>query len=359
MEEKKVLFNKPENRKILNGFNNFLDSIPTDNEFEKIRNSHIKTIINSMAGNPNQWDEMCQFNIGWIGESFLSTLSNTSKNLTKEILDDIFSSCFRFLFELYLSIKNELNIEFESARTFAFKNLESFQFRAKEQIEYAIRDMPINIFKALVNSEEINNIKDFNEFARLSETKHKDWEQELAQAEQRVNTLKNALSEYESGFNFVGLFQGFDELSKDKVKEKGNLLIWLIVFGIFIVLPLISELAFIYLNFNNLDKFKNLLVFSIIPTASLLAILIYFFRIILYNYKSAKSHLLQIELRKTLCRFIQHYANYSSKVKEKDKDSLIKFENIIFSGIVTDDDKLPTTYDGVEQISNLIKSIRQ
>ena len=101
----------------------------------------------------------------------------------------------------------------------------------------------------------------------------------------------------------------------------------------------------------------NHLIF-LIPLISLEIILIYFFRVVLMNYRSVKAQILQIELRQTLCEFIQSYANYSSAIKEKDKEVLNKFENLIFSGVLSDPEKLPSTFDGLEQIAALIKNIK-
>ncbi|MDX7568723.1 hypothetical protein SJ550_24910, partial [Serratia marcescens] len=81
-------------------------------------------------------------------------------------------------------------------------------------------------------------------------------------------------------------------------------------------------------------------------------------RIALHDYKSLKTQINQIELRKSLCKFIQSYAQYSSKIKKDDASALEKFETIIFSNIVMTDDKLPSTFDGIESIANLIKSTK-
>lgn len=89
-----------------------------------------------------------------------------------------------------------------------------------------------------------------------------------------------------------------------------------------------------------------------------MVISIYYFRIILNDYKSINSQILQIDTRKTLCQFIQSYAEYSSDIKKNNGMALDKFENIIFSGIVSDSDKLPSTYDGIHEIGKLIKSIK-
>jgi len=185
MDENVGFFARSQSNTALTKFKGRINSLYTDDEFELERNTHIQTVIQSMANAPDQWDELCEINIGWIGNSFISLISDSSEELSKEKLDDIFLMCFRFL----------------------------------------------------------------------------------------------------------------------------------------------------------------------------VVIFIYYFRVLLFNYKSVKSQLLQIELRKTLCRFIQHYTEYSSQIKEKDSESLGKFENIIFSGIVSNEEKFPST-DGIEQLGKLIKAAK-
>lgn len=354
----KVIFETNQSKTVLSKFKHKIDGLIPADDFEKQRNSLIRLVVNSMESKPEQWDNLCQINIEWIGDQFISRLSDEEKELSKERLDDICSMSFRFLFELYLSMKNDLAREFESARRFVFNNVGLFESNAKEQIEYAIRDMPINIFKSIANSESIESIKDFNAISAKAEKLKEEWEKDLLARESRVDKLKNSLSEYENGFNFVGLYQGFDDLAKEKSAERDSVLFWLKVLSVIIVLPVLAELVIIYLNIDDISAIKDGLIVSIFPTLSLAAIAIYYFRVLLFNYKSVKSQLLQIDLRKTLCRFIQHYSEYSSEIKKQDSESLAKFENIIFSGIVTEDGSLPSTYDGIEQIGKLIKSAR-
>jgi hypothetical protein len=353
MEEKRILIKS--NSIVFAKFKAKIDALNPDSDFEKERNSVIRLVVNSMETSPDQWDDQCQINIDWIGDLFISRLSNAEIELSKKELDDICAMCFRFLFELYLSMKNDLAMEFESARRFVFNNLDAFESATKEQIEFAIRDMPISIFKSIANNESIKSIKDFNILSAKSKQLKEEWEKDLVAREKRIDSLKNEISKYENAFNFVGLFQGFDELATEKESERDNLLIWLRVIGGLVVVPIIVELIFLYINLKDLKLIKEGILFSALPTISLIAILIYYFRVLLFNYKSIKSQILKIDLRKTLCRFIQHYSDYSSKIKEKDADSLSKFENIIFSEIISDDGKLPSTYDGIDQISKIIK----
>lgn len=353
-----ALFESDGANRTLSRFKVKLEGIAVSNEFEVSRNRLIKLVVTAMIENPDAWDKQCQINIEWIGSQFINKLTDIDKEYEKEELDDICSMTFRFLLEYYLSMKNELSREFEVSRVFVIDNIDSFDDHAKLTIQYALAEMPIAIIKNLLNNDSLESIKEFNITKNAADKLKQDWDTELNRKERKVNKLQNALEKYETAFNFVGLHQGFDELSKDKKAELASLVFWLRFLSIIIVAPVLIELFIIYTNIKDITAIKDALLVSIFPTLSFVAISIYYFRVVLFNYKSVKSHLLQIELRKTLCKFIQSYADYSKEIKENDSNSLEKFENMIFSGIVNDEVGMPSTYDGIEQISKLIKSVK-
>jgi hypothetical protein len=350
-------FETIENNSILAKFERNIAQLECSTDFDKNRNAVILLIIKSMKANPKEWDSQCQINIKWIGSYFIRKL-DSNDDLTKERIDDICSMCFRFLLEMYLSIKNDFSLDFEAARDFVIKNSDFFEPSAKSQINYALVNMPISIFKSIANSTAIDSLKEFNSLSSKAEKIKHEWENDLLERESRVNALRDSLSQYENAFNFVGLYQGFDELSKEKTSERDNILYWLKIISSLLTIPIIIELIVIYSHIENISSIKDGLIVLAIPTLSFAGILIYYFRVLLSSYKAVKSQILQIELRKTLCRFIQNYIEYSQKIKKQDPESLLKFESIIFSGIVTEEGNLPSTYDGVEQIGKLIKSIK-
>lgn len=358
MDEITKLFGKADAISHLQRFNARLALIETEGSFEHSRNQFIQMIIESMISRPEQWNTYCAVNIEWIGDFFIDDLSTHGTSLTKNKLDDIYSMCFRFLLELNLSTSNDLAIEYRKAYEFAFENLESFSLEAQGQIEYAINQMPIAIVKQVINGPDFNALRDYKTLTEKANIQNEQITKDLDERESRVVKLKEALSEYETGFNFVGLYQGFDDLSKQKEREKEKTTFWLKVFGSLIISPIFLQLWIILPNVDKIEYHTAAVLISLIPGASLMIIFIYYFRILLLNYKSIQSQLLQIELRKTLCRFIQSYSGYASDLKKKDNDSLAKFENIIFSGIVADDGKIPTTFDGLEQLGNLLKSVK-
>jgi hypothetical protein len=87
-------------------------------------------------------------------------------------------------------------------------------------------------------------------------------------------------------------------------------------------------------------------------------LMLYFFRIALLNYRSAKAQSLQLDLRIHLCRFIQNYATEANGMRTAAEKSLEKFETLIFSGIAANEETLPTTFDGLDHLAKLVKSIK-
>jgi ABC-type multidrug transport system fused ATPase/permease subunit len=355
----KEFFQLPETKRIINSFKASLPHPDETKEFSNIRVKSLDYMLGSMLAAAQDWDKHCQINISWIASSFLNTLSIDKTAITKEdLIDRTYAICFRFLIELYLSIQNDLSMELEQAKQFTLENLANFNGEAQAQISFALNQMPLSLFKAVSTGPEITSIKDHVRMAAEADKKRKEWEDDLSGREDRVTALKDKLTQYETEFNFVGLYAGFKGLLKNKSDEKETIFKWLIVFGFLVVAPIFAELSFLYINRSEISTNPFIYSVSVIPMISLLIIFIYYFRLLNFNYKAVKSQLLQIELRMTLCQFIQSYADYSKEIKEKDKDVLTKFENIIFSGLVSDESKMPSTFDGLEQLSAFIKSLK-
>lgn len=98
---------------------------------------------------------------------------------------------------------------------------------------------------------------------------------------------------------------------------------------------------------------------GIITLAGLELLLLYFFRVALHNFRSIKAQLLQIELRMTLCQFVQSYAEYAKSARDGSSGLLERFEQVVFSGIVTDENSIPSTFDGFDQIANLFDKLKK
>ena len=168
-----------------------------------------------------------------------------------------------------------------------------------------------------------------------------------------VNVLKDKLDEYKTAFNFVGLSQGFENLLKQKNEAKKKTFRLLASLAIAALLPL--GFSFCKKFIANVDISWQ----SMLPIIGLEFVLIYFLRVVLTHYHSIQTQIMQLELRQSLCQFIQSYAEYAKKIKTDDKDALEKFENLIFSSILSNPDKVPGTFDGVEGLTSLLKELKK
>ena len=180
--------------------------------------------------------------------------------------------------------------------------------------------------------------------------------EETKELELDVNKLKERLENYRHEFNFVGLSKGFTNIRDKKDKElfRQNIFYYFIMCAI-----LFFSGAKLYWFSNNYQTLQltNLIGLSI-ASIIVLFVLLYFFRISLFNIRALKSQLLQIDLRLSLCEFISNYTEETAKMRGNAKESFDKFENVIFAPIVATDDKIPTTFEGIEQLSGLIGLVK-
>ncbi|OOH86552.1 hypothetical protein BMT54_10370 [Pasteurellaceae bacterium 15-036681] len=180
----------------------------------------------------------------------------------------------------------------------------------------------------------------------------------LQEKEITVKKLAEVLKEQENAFNFVGLSKGFETLLKTKKTAKSWAFFLLLSIGMFLC---IAPIAYIQTIMNStIEIINDPYVWKLaIPFTGLEIILLYFFRVVLSHYNSIQTQIMQLELRQSLCQFIQSYADYAKEIKEKDGSSLEKFENLIFSSILSNSDKVPSTFDGLEQLANFIKEFKK
>lgn len=354
-----MFFAKEDNLKNLEEFIHRAKNNQSFDENKKKRLDLSLEIINSIHKLPEEWDKRCSFNIKHIGDKFLQNLTAFAPS-TPEDINPIFCMSYRFLceFDFFIGTGKNLSMELQSVKNRIQEDDYGKYPKIRSQIVYASYYMPVDIMKELVNSPSMSAFLHFEQKKNELENLKEQWDKELKEKKTEVINLKDKLNEYKIGFNFVGLNQGFVNLGKQKNKEASWLFKSLIAMGVLIIIPLATVIYITVLDLLQGELFSTTRLSVLLPIISIEAILIYFFRVILFNHKSVKAQKMQIELRQTLCQFIQSYAEYSVKIKKQDNKALEKFENLIFSGIISDSEKLPSTYDGLEQLSNLIKNVK-
>jgi hypothetical protein len=321
----------------------------------------LQTFFNVLISNSAVFDELCAKNIEWIGQQFIGQLTNFpgSKTETKpESLLHIFSLAYRFLCELEFTQPGNLSSELSSVKNFVDLNLEKFPPMERQQLVWANYVMPAKIAKELIHNPAIAEFKDFANTVKTASDLKQTWDKEIEEKQVEIEALRNGINSVKTTYNFVALVKGFELLGKQKKTEKRFSFISLILLGVLMVTPVLVELCFIFFHIDTIESHRNTLVYSLFPLIALEAILLYLFRVVLMNFRSVTTQLLQIDLRISLCQFIQSYADYSVKIKKQDPGALDKFENLIFSGLISDSEALPSTFDGVEQFANLINAVR-
>lgn len=350
----KNFFTQPEVIKKIEVYKRKLTAEKEGDAFCSKRNEYILLMLNNFLEESEKWDELAKVNVRYISDKFYDELNYLE--MTKESLDVMFSYCFRFLLELYINTPYELEHPYSSIKGFAVHELDYFDVNAKRQIEYALRELPVAMVKQLISGQELRALKDFLNATETAKKLKKDWDNELKQKGDMVNALKAELDKHEDAFNFVGLYAGFAKLGRMKAAEY----FWskLVLFIIGIILPLSIFFEALYFSGSHVSFDKPLDLMKLLPAISLTILLVYYFRVALNNYSSIRAQMMQIELRKSLCRFIQSYAEYAKEIKSNDKDVLEKFESVIFSNIMVEEGKIPSTFDGLEQVTSLIKSLK-
>lgn len=351
-----MFFTEEENLKVLS---NFLRTVEIYSEGES-KSKYLPwatEIVRFIHKAPGEWDDRCACNSKWIGPQFIEMLRNFDRSKVEDA-ENVFAFSYRFLceFDFMIGAGKELGYELRAIKSRIEDELPGMQGTLRSQITYASYLMPANISKSLLH--DITDFREFNQKKIEAEALKGQWDTELKEKKFEIDRIREKLEEYKEAFNFVGLSKGFAHLKKQKIVEAKSLLFGLQSVGVcLILLPLISGLSAIWGEvYKEVWSLSYLVIF--IPLISGEIVLLYFFRVLLHNHRSVNAQKMQIELRQTLCEFIQSYADYSANIKKQDSSALEKFESLIFSGVVSDPEKLPSTYDGLDQLADFIKSIK-
>ena len=351
-------------------------------EYHKIHYTQI--ILEEISQSDDCWLSICPFNYQHMGESFEKKLKILENNWHSEMLDNIFLMSIRFLQEAELTMRRQYrekirNNDYIYERIWEwFKSLTNNDISptAISQLNYIQSDYSLILlndylgnksFQAFLNYEE--NIKKIEQHSIVLKETSDNIQKSADEKLEDVKRLDDRLKKLKKGFNFVALSDGFSRILNEKKVSKNLILILLFFIAVIILaIPLFKmipvfkmipacEMIPICKIFS--DGGTNLTWQQIAISAGLELVLIYFFRVVLFHYRTVQTQIMQLDLRLSLCQFIQSYAEYAKEIKTNDKDALDKFENLIFSSILSSDEKIPSTFDGLEQLNSLIKQFKQ
>lgn len=298
-------------------------------------------------------DKYCQVTIlSW--EIRFKSLLDNGKN-SKEDNEIIFSIMYRFLREVMLngmvddregSALSEILLKYNPVPQGA-----EFSKRTVDSLNYSNNEFPIVIY-AKQTRKIAHLVYEQDVLDKKIEKRIKRYDDESV----RLSSLEEKISGLKSEYNFVALSHAFSSMETIKKGERKVLVVCMVLVQFF----MLSIPAFVFCKFSTsleTDDFgKMLLHFSPIVTIELM--LIYLFRVFLQQFNNVKTVLLQIELRRNICQFIEGYADYAKELKEKNPVSLEKFEALVFSGLISNQNQLPSSFDGVEQLAKLASAIR-
>lgn len=235
-----------------------------------------------------------------------------------------------------------------------YQSLRSDEFLDKFYLSLSIQERKFKSKIEQLGEVKETCLKEINDRKGTLDGELQVFDKDITKLKNDVDQLELSLKKQKTAFNFVGLSEGFENILKKKTRAKWTS---------FVLLSLITLSMFTILGYyrntlpNEPTEIFDFWKFSM-PYLGLEFILLYLFRVVLKHYNSIQTQIMQIELRQSLCQFIQSYADYAKEIKEKDGASLDKFENLIFSSIVSTSEQVPSTFDGLEHITNLIKSAK-
>ncbi|WP_157755464.1 hypothetical protein [Pseudomonas frederiksbergensis] len=353
-------FAAPENLESLRLYSRTLRSFAAASDSSQVAKTLLQ-IIELMISNAARFDEYCTSNIEWIGDHFMREVRefpNLADDKRSEAITSAFASAFRFLCELEFVQPAEPSIEVRRIGRFVDENLELFTGNDRHQITFARYSMPVQVAKKLLNDPAIAEFRKFSQTVEAVSKLKVDWDSELDERRLHVEAIKQGLKDATSSYNFVGLVDGFRQLAATKLTERRVAFWSLIVLALVMIAPPTVQISYVASHLDAIESKKGLLLYTLPTILAIEVILIYFFRVVLAQFRSVKAQVLQLDLRIALCQFVQSYAEYSMKIKKDDPSALAKFEAVVFSSLVSESEGIPSTFDGAEQLANLIKSIR-
>ena len=307
-------------------------------------------MLKKISDEPDAYDKSARLNAQWIGGELLSIIANRRTD------DSSLQELTRYL----ARIARETTLRTPYIPKTPEKELLDFFDYSKNHETTEDKETSDLIWASIPKYIVREHLDEVSKKEDDVTNQVKSWEDQLKTYKVTIDSYISELKEQQGKFNFVRLSKAFHEMHKNKQKELKSNFIALISLGALVLSPLIFQFA--VKTLTNTDTTLNTLstteAWKLISLVGLEVALLYFFRIALKSYYSTKAQLLQIELRLSLCAFIESYADFAKSRKTKDADPLLKFESIIFSGITPDDNNVPSTFDGIDQIFRLAKELK-
>lgn len=246
-----------------------------------------------------------------------------------------------------------------------FMEAKEFLSRLNEHKEIAIRSEAIRDAESKVQietltKESMSSISDrFNTIVHAIKTDAQEVKKlanDVGKSLEEVQALEERVSKLRTKYNFVGLSSGFSQIKDKKEEElRTSEVAYKNLFGCMFICPLI--ILFIHIFFpEKVPQGYNVLQ-VILPFVTIEMVMLYFFRLSYLEAKSLRAQLLQIDLKLSLCSFIDNYVKYRKEHNTNVRKVLDSFDSVIFSPIQANENNIPSMFDGMEALANLADKI--
>ncbi|TQF70469.1 hypothetical protein [Pseudoalteromonas luteoviolacea] len=378
-------FNVPEIKKVLKEENERIEEYLNSVNQQEVKIKHATNLINLchhilliIQNDTEDWDKNTKTTRNKYNEYLLHYFTgNRSGAILNSNWEEICGALVTLFVEFEFNTQKNTSFQATQVNKYIPNVYDESSENLKSSLNYALHVLPKQLMVESLNTYKESFDLEIDAGKKYIETSIEGGKAHLEEREKSVKALSENIEGIKQDINFVGLHQGFQDIWKQKEKERLLTACLVFTLGIFILLPALNLIFDWYDISPPEQQLKNLQgseldttgyfntqtisekVILLLPIASLEIILIYFFRIALQNHRSIKSQLLQIQLRKTLCKFIQNYSIYANEMKSNDSSSLEKFEQLIFSSIVDEPQAIPATFDGMDSISKILSSINK
>lgn len=326
-----------------------LESTFTQKNVENERVKISLPMLQKIAEAPGWYDKTARLNIRWIGDDLKSIIHN------KALDDEGVASLCRYM----ARIARENSLRSPYIAKSPEKELLEYFYYGHDFDNMEDKETADVIWGLMPKSVAAEHLEQISEKEGKIESEIKSWDDKIKGYKETIDSYVAELKNQQGKFNFVRLSKAFHEMHAAKKIELRNIFITMLVLGGLVISPLLYHFYSISaVESLGSANFAALDIWKLLSLAGVELALLYFFRIALKSYYSVKAQLLQLELRLSLCSFIENYADFAKLRKTKDVDPLAKFESIIFSGITPDDGNVPSTFDGVDQLLRLAKEFK-
>jgi len=367
--KKIIFFDTTESKAALLALIKEMSEVASSDDFFTKTKDTLYQLFQDIIEHPSRWDNRCQITLNNSSQQniFSDKRKGNDKPIDQEFLDDLLISILPYALEFELSSGDNIYPEHMIFMNLIEWGFENFSKKTQSAIRRERDKIAIGFAKHLVENSDARSLNDYFSAVKSSEVNFEEFEEKLKKNRDewdrtykarvlKVSRLEKRLKKQESQFNFVGLHKGFSDL----LLQKKNEYKWLrnIMFGLsfLIITPIICELIYFLIKGVEVRAAFDLIKF--VPAFTLTLIFIYYFKICLNNFSSVKAQIMQIRLRMSLCQFIQSYADYAKEIRSEDGNPLGKFEDVIFSNIMGSEEKMPATFDGLDNIASLINAIK-